>query len=284
MRRDHITPLLFNTLHPTSGCDLWRPVLAVKTASHSNPWSLLLNGNALLAARRSAGGVPMIPSTKQTAAQLSTYGDLTLDRTLAKQSPIRDTRYLYDPHREQVTVAESDLEADRALQLMFDPDVAEYKAQSFSCYPFPDAPNRRYTLDNLVIMASGEIFEEEVKPKSKTTSTAFLEKHRTIAEHVETERGAQHRIVTEDDIYAGALIHNLKFLLPRKSSAWPLDEARAFRTATKIGKSTVSNAQHVAREHGFDPDIVARCVAHNLLACDLTIDWPDIIVDFSVIQ
>ncbi|MBR9883773.1 MAG: hypothetical protein GYB21_09000 [Oceanospirillales bacterium] len=210
--------------------------------------------------------------------------DLTLDRTVVKQSPVRDTQYHYDARLKQVTVAESDLEADRILQLMFDPDVATYKAQSFSCYPFKDAPSRRYTLDNEVVMTTGEIFEEEVKPKSRTTSPAFVEKHRIIAEYAEAERGAQHRIITEDHIYTGALIDNLLYLLTRKRSACPRAEALAFRTASQIGKTSVREAQQIARNHGFNPDIVARCVAHRLLPCDLTIDWPEIILDFAVIQ
>lgn len=221
---------------------------------------------------------------KPISTASDTYDELTLDRKLVKQSPVRDTLYLYDGRLGHVSIAESDLEADRIVQVMCDPDVATYEAQSFSCYPFPDDKKRRYTLDMLVVQMSGEIFEDEIKPKSRTTSPAFVAKHQAIAEYAETQRNAQHRIVTEDDIYIGSLNDNLWFLLPRKSSACPREEAFAFRTATGIGKCTVREAQNHARQHGFDPDIVARCVAHELLPCDLTVDWPEIVVDFAHLQ
>ncbi len=210
--------------------------------------------------------------------------DLTLDRKLVKQSPVRDTLYIYDDQHQQVSVAESNLEAERILQLMFDPDVAEYKAQKFSCYPYPDAPSRRYTLDNHVVMKTGEVFEEEVKPKSLTTSQAFKEKHAVIAEHARTYRQANHRVITEEDINTGSLTDNLWFLLPRRNSACPFTEAIAFLDATGLQIGTVREAQNLAREHGFDPDLIARCVAHRLLQCDLTVDWPDITLDFTSIR
>ena len=133
-------------------------------------------------------------------------------RFLGRTSPTSHIIYFSSVKCNELKFCESKLERDRLLMLEFDPTVRYYEAQpEHISYEGDNGRTTRFTTDLCVTLSNGTRHIEEIKPFKKSVKAEKLRKHALVRAKFE-DSGLDFKIITERDIYVGALIPNYRLL------------------------------------------------------------------------
>lgn len=136
---------------------------------------------------------------------------------------------------------DSELEVARLLLLEFEDDVIAYNTQPASFTYLVNGKNRRYTPDLIISHKHKGVYFEEIKPKDKLGSQKNIEKFDILSKAFAAISDNGLKLVTEEQIYVGSTIANLK-----KTLSLPV--TYAVRTMP-AGNARITRAYHILWSH-----------------------------------
>lgn len=199
-------------------------------------------------------------------------------RKLSKQSPVKPTFYCWSKTNNRGNLFESELELDFFTYLEFEFRNCEFRSQPYSIEYTVNGRKRRYTPDvELVNGNHTTIFEVK---HSKVANTEVFFKKASILKELFALAGKDFVVVTEEDIYTGYRVDNLRFLRAAFNMTPPIQTWQKVQEAIPSFEGSIEELQDHIEQLGHDPALVRIAIAHKLIECDLTPHWVDITINW----
>ena len=199
-------------------------------------------------------------------------------RHLFKQSPVRSMHFAYSNRMGCSIAVESQLELDYFFWLEYEGFADYYEAQPHTFEYLMHGKKRRYTADFIVINDTS-IQAIEVKYKKETDNPLFKLKTRVLTEEL-GKHGIKFVVVTDEQIRVGQRAQNIRMLMSKLTLPSPLDEFQHLESAIPNGHMTVTQLIDLLPELKIDTSFIAKAVAHKLIRADLTLSWPQVILNW----
>lgn len=193
----------------------------------------------------------------------------------AKIRKVKSSNWIYEtfrfpnPFGDKMLVCDASLERDFVLKKLFDTNVIyiDSKPQSF----FSKTIGQRYTRDIVTGTKDFTLDNTECKPKS-ALGTVKNQKKFSLLKNEFKENKARFEIATEDDIYNGDEILNLKTLYPYRSVAAPSPEHIDVMLTRVEAHPKYSLGELISESKisCFSVRDIWYCLAHKRLLTDLT--------------
>ena len=199
-------------------------------------------------------------------------------RKQAKQSAVRSTSIFYHP-LSKTSILDSDLEHDYLILKLFQQKSEYLKSQPEPILLNVDGKIRRYTPD-LESIESGNCYIDEVKHSSKAISPENMTKFSMISDAC-AEQAKTFRVMTEAEIYDGERHKNLRYLAPVLRHPAPVEEVTTLIASLDCKSMHIKELMQHIKQIGMKPCLIRRALAHQLLDCDLTKKYSDLIISWS---
>ncbi|MGR3972280.1 Tn7 transposase TnsA N-terminal domain-containing protein [Shewanella sp. 1180_01] len=138
-------------------------------------------------------------------------------RKIPRHSKVMARIHFHSQKNDSTRFCDSELEVARLLLLEFEDDVIAYNTQPASFTYLINGKNRRYTPDLIISHKHKGVYFEEIKPKDKLGSQKNIEKFDILSKAFAAISDNGLKLVTEEQIYVGSTIANLKKLYHYRS-------------------------------------------------------------------
>jgi len=143
---------------------------------------------------------------------------------------------------------ESLLEKDFIKILEFDPTITSYESQPIEITYFYESKRRRYFPDFKATTSTNEIYLYEVKPLDKVNKEENLIKYEVARLYCE-ENNWNFRVVSENKIRQGFLLHNLDFLRNYREIRTKVSNIKYIETILEeFGPCTISDLKSITMQ------------------------------------